>query len=253
MAFISDKDYLIEVQKGRISGSTMVHKFGRNDGVPNGTFEIISLLSTQVVHRSSAATMRVKAGGDAADTALGAGARSVVIQGIAADLTETEETVATAGVNASAATTTAFWRVHRAWVSGVGTYGAANTEKIVIEDSAGANDMILIGVDEGQSQYAGFTIPDNVTGYLLSVHISVDAAKAADVRVMTRRGITTIVAAMPSKRLKLYWDGILGGFQYAPKGPEMVLPALTDIWIEARGGGAGTEVSADFELLLVED
>jgi len=32
-------DFLIEVQKGNVKGHSLVHKFGRNDAVPNNSWE----------------------------------------------------------------------------------------------------------------------------------------------------------------------------------------------------------------------
>lgn len=246
------RDFLTEVQKGNVPGHSMVHKFGRNDVVPNGTWEFVNLLGFTAWPLSAATTVRVKAG-NAADTALGNGAREVTVQGIDSNGDETSEALATAGTVASTATTASFWRTHRAWVSSAGVYGAANTAAVVIENGAGGTDLIQIGVEEGQTQFAGFTIPAGKTGYLLSATFSVDAAKAADLRIFTREDITDATAPVKSKRLKFFIDGLLGTYTYRPKGPELSLAELTDIWVEARGGGAGTEVSADFEILLVDN
>ena len=247
------QDFLVEVQKGNIAGHSLVHKFGRNDGVPNGSWEFVNLLGASNGLLAAATTVRIKAGGDAADTAAGAGATEITVQGIDSTLAEVSETIATAGVGASSATTASFWRVHRAWVSGVGTYGVGNTADVVIENSGGGTDLIMIAIGEGQSQYAGFTIPTATTGYMLSGVITVDAAKAADLRMFTRSNITDVTAPMSSKRLKLHFDGVLGSLTYIPRSPGSAISALTDIWFEAYGGGAGTEVSVDFELLLVDD
>ncbi len=249
------RDFLIDVMKGNIAGHSMVHKFGRNDDVANGSWEHVSLLPFSTANfRQSAVAMRVKAGGNAADTAAGAGAREVTIQGIDSTGAEVSEAVATAGAAASDATTATFWRVHRAWVSSAGTYGAANTGAIVIEDSGSGADFCTIAAGEGQTQYAGFTIPTGKTGYLLSVHVTVDSNKTANVRCFTREDYDTVAAPMSPKQLKLFWDGIQApGFVYRPEGPEFSLAAETDIWFEAYGDGAASAVSVDFELLLVDN
>jgi len=249
---VRSSDFLAEVRKKNVPGHSMVHKFGRNDAVANGAWELISLTSSAPNFRTSAATVRIKAGGDAADTAAGAGAREVTVQGIDASFAETSEAIATNGAGASVTTTTFFWRIHRAWVSDIGTYGAANTAAVTIEDSAGDNDMILIGTDEGQTQYTAWTVPESRTAYLLSLHVTVDAQKPADIRVFTRDDIDAVSSGMKSKRLKLYFDGISGSFVYRPVGPDTNINQKSDIWVEAQGSGAQTEVSCDFELLVVE-
>jgi hypothetical protein len=209
MSYIGDKDFLIEVQKGNVAGHSMVHKFGRNDSVPNGSWAHISLTPFATANfRQSAIAMRVKAGGNGADTAAGAGAREITIQGIDSAFAETSEAVATAGAGASAATTATFWRVHRAWVSAVGAYTAANTGNVVIEDSGGGADFITIAAGEGQTQYTGWTVPAGKTAYLLSVHVTVDSNKTVNIRLLTRINIDDVAAPMNSVRLKLFWDGV---------------------------------------------
>jgi len=255
MSYIGARDFLIEVQKGNVAGHSMVHKFGRNDAVPNGSWAHVSLLPFAVANfRQSAVTMRVKAGGNVADTAAGNGAREVTIQGIDSAFAETSEAVATAGAGASAATTASFWRVHRAWVSAAGTYTSANTGVVTIEDSGGGADFLTIGADEGQSQYAGWTTPTGKTAYLLSVHVTVDSNKTTNIRLFTRLNIDDVAAPMNAKRLKLFWDGVQApGMVYKPYGPELSFPEKSDLWVEAYGDGAVSQVSVDFELLVVDD
>lgn len=252
MTYLGDKDYLIEVQRGNVSGVSLVHKFGRNDGIPNGSFAFVNLLGFTGWPLSAATTVRVKAG-NAADTAAGNGAREITIQGIDDAFAQTSEAVATAGESASSATTASFWRVHRAWVSSAGVYGAANTAAVVIENSAGGTDLIQIGVEEGQTQFAGWSVPLGKTAYLMSATLTADAAKAADFAMYTRANLDDTSAPVSSKRLKLYFDGVLGTHVFKPRSPGSAIAAKSDIWWEAQGGGAGTEVSVDFELLVVDD
>ena len=254
MSRMFTRDFLIEVMKGNVAKHSMVHKFGYNGAVPNGSWAHVSTTPFSTANfRQSAIAMRVKSGGNVADTAAGAGAREVTIQGIDSNFAETSEAVATAGASASSATTATFWRVHRAWVSATGTYTGNNTGDVVIEDSGGGADFITIQAGEGQTQYTGWTVPTGKIASLTSVHVTVDSNKTANVRCFTRHDIDTVAAPMSAKRLKLYWDGLEQHFQYIPKGPELSIPAKGDIWFEAYGDGAVSAVSVDFELLVVED
>lgn len=251
MALITSTDFLIEVAKGKIPGHKLIHKFGRNMAVANGTWEHVSLLSGASAFLSAATTVRVKAG-DVADTAAGAGAREITVVGIDNNLNEVTEAIATAGTSASSATTALFWRVYRAYVSACGTYGASNTAAVTIENSGGGTDLIQIAAEEGQSQYGGYTVPTGKKAYLVSLLLTADAAKAADFKLMTRANFNNTSAPMSPVRLRNYWDGVLGTLRYHPDGP-VKYDALTDIWIESEGGGVNTEVSVDFELLIVDD
>lgn len=259
MTFYLNRNWLISVAKGDVAGHSLVHKFGRNPSVAAGVEEgILQIAGGQFIFRTTPSTMRIAAGGNAADTAAGAGARKVKIQGIDSTLSEVTEEITTAGASASSATTKSFWRVHRAWVSDIGTYGGNNTGDIIIEDSGGVASHIMIAAGEGQTQYAGFTIPTGYTGYLLSYWGSVGANKDdAELKVWTRNNFNVITpgdTGISAKRLKLNFDGATGFIPYTPVSPELALPALTDIWVTAVGASAGTStISIDFEILLVED
>lgn len=247
-----NRDFLIEVQKGNVHDHTMVHKFGRNGSVPDGTWEFINLLGFTAWPLSAPTAVRIKAGGNAADTAAGAGARGITVTGIDDSFNEVSETIATAGANASALTTTLFWRVHRAWVSSIGVYGAANTAAITIENGAGGTDLIEIGAGKGQTQFTGWTVPIGKTAYLLSIHLQVDDNLAANIRVYTRAAIDDIAAPMESKRLRTFFAVKDGMPPYIPRGPEMKINEKTDFWIEASGDGDIVGVTCNFELLVVE-
>ena len=242
----------ILIRRGLVTGASIVHKFGRNPDVPNGTWEGVLQAAAQFPWLTAASAVRIRSGGNGADTGNGAGARTVTIQGIDATGVEITETVTTAGAAASSPTTALFLRVYRAWVATAGTYTGANTAAVIIE-TTGGTALVQITAGEGQTQFCGYTIPLGKTGYLASVMVQADAAKAADFRLFTRADCTTVTAPFQAKRLKFFWDGVLGQVEVKPFTPMLRIPALTDIWIEARGGGAGTEVSADMEIIIFDD
>lgn len=246
------RDFLIKVQKGDVVGHSMIHKFGRNAAVPNGSWEFVSRLGPTGWPLSAATTIRIKAGGNAADTAAGAGAREVTVQGIDDSFNEVSEVIVTAGAGVSGATTASFWRVHRAWISAVGTYGGANTGMVTIENSGGGTDIIEIAANKGQTQFAGWTVPIGKTAYLLSIHMHVDLNGQANFRVFTRGNIDDTVAPMKSKRQRLFF-AVKGSLHYLPKGPEFAINAKSDFWIEVYGDGATASVACEFELLVVDD
>lgn len=247
------KDFYTEARKGNISGHSIIHKFGRNNAVANGSWGLVALIGGVPSFRSSPTTVRIKAGGNAEDTFDGSGARAIIVQGLDNTLTEASETIVTSGTLASAATINSFWRIYRSYVTDVGVYDGGNIAAITIEDSGGEANMIRIGPDKGQTQYTAYCIPAGKTGYLLSVHLSTGHTTPADFRLMTRDDISNTSPPFSSKRLKNYWDATLGVTEYMPRSPELVLPAGTDIWIEARGSGGIVGVAANFEILLVDD
>lgn len=247
-----DKDFYTEVVKGNVPGHSIIHKFGRSAVVPNGSFVFVEPLGLTAWPLSSATTIRIKAGGNVNDTAAGSGAREITVQGLDANGLEIEEAITTNGASASTATTASFFRVYRAWVSEVGTYGAANADDIVIENGAGGTDITAIMADEGQTQITTYTIPANKTGHLISISTTVDSNQTADIRFFTRENVLDTSTSIQSKRLKYYFDGVVGGHNLMQISPQCFQP-LTDVWAEASGAAAGTEVSVNYEMLLINN
>lgn len=251
---IRPADFLIEVALGNIEGYSLEHKFGRNAALPNGSFEPIGLLSVARAFLQAPTTVRVKAGGNAADDVGGDGAQGIVIDGIDSDLNRVQREIATAGAGAGPVSVTQFWRPFRAWVSSVGTYDAANTAAVTIENGAGTQDLLSIGIEFGQTQTASFSIPTGHTGYLLSVDITVDSNQATDITMCTREDFNVVASPMKSVRIQRYWDGVLKNIPaYRPKAPSNILKPLSDIWFEGMGSGGASEATVDFEVLVVQD
>lgn len=244
-------DFLLRVALGDIPNHSIVPKFGYNDAVPSSAWESVWALSTGVAFPTAATTVRIKAGGNALDTAAGAGAREVYVQGLDSNGDLAEEAIATAGASASSATSTSFWRVFRGWVSACGTYGANQAADITIENSAGTQDLLQLPVGFGQSQHAAYAVPDGFEAFIINIHLAVNSTKAADFRLRWRENLTDTSAPVSAVRTRRFWTGINTplelDFSRSPIGP---FPGLSDIWVEARGNGGTAEVSADYQLLV---
>lgn len=254
VSYISSTDFLVEVAKGNVPGHSLKSVFGRNPSVPNGSFAFLNLLGFTDWPLSSPTTVRIKAGGNAADDAAGTGARAVTVTGIQdGDFAEVTETFTTAGAAASAAGSISFWRVHDAQVSACGTYGGNNVGDITIENSGGGTDLIQIAAEQGAGQFGAWTIPAGSTSYFLNASIVVEGSNPADIAVYTRGPINDTTPPVGAKQLRLYWDGLSGGFEYQPRGAGVGAPGPTDFWFMGAGKTANTQASVIFRLLVVED
>ncbi len=100
-------------------------KFGTNESVGT-TFAHIWPLGGIYNWPSVATTVRVASGGSSNDAALGSGARTIVVDGLDENFDIATEEITLAGSSASVSTTTTFIRVHRAFVTEVGSYGGVN-------------------------------------------------------------------------------------------------------------------------------
>ena len=245
-------NYWLEVVKGNVTGSSITHKFGTNPGVPNGSWEIISSISAAGygIFLAAATTVRVKAGGNAADAVAGTGARKIIVQGIDDSLNEVTEEIDLAGASASSSTTTNFWRVHRAWVSEAGS-GGFNAAIITVEITAGTQDLLQIDAGAGQTLHAVFSSPTGYDMYLLSAIMTVDSTRSSDFRIFKREQFDDVSAPIESYRIQEEWVGLENEFVFKPHSPIKISSLPCDIWGEAQGNASTPSVSMDLELLLV--
>ena len=226
--------------------------FGRHVAVPNATFEPIAPAGL-LLFLEAPDTMRIKAGGDAADDATGAGARSVKITGLAVvgnDIRRASETIVTSGVSASAATTLLWWRIDLVEVDSVGTYGVANTAEIIIENVNTPLDRITIPIEVGSSEVAVFSTPDDHEFHIEQVIVSVDAVQAAEIRMLFRTEFDVVVAPMKPLVTKRTFEASVGETTFSLKSP-LVCPPLTDIFFEGSAGAATASVTVSMDGKLI--
>ena len=224
-------------------------KFGRNESVTNGGWSPI-VSSGTLNFLTAADTVRVKAGGNAADTSAGAGARTVTVVGLNSSWKLDSETLTLAGASASSSSSKSFIRVFRAYVATCGTYGGANTGAIVIE-STGGTALLTVPAGDGQSQHCQYTVPDGSSMRIVRVEAQVPSAKDADLRLMVRQNADTVAAPFSPARVVGFRDGIAASDVNGVYAEGLNLPPRTDVWIEAYGNGAGVSAIAEFDFYLI--
>lgn len=240
------------------SGIIPVFKFGRNSAVGTSFVPVSSGGVYQTPQAASATTVRVKAGGNAADTAAGAGAREVTVQGLDATGALVSEAIATAGASASAVTTTTFMRIFRAYVSASGTYATASagshTAAITIENGAGGTDWLTIDATDftkGQIQIGSYTVPLGYKAYLHEIQIQIASTKVVDVILFKRGNILEAAAPYSAMRADQVYNGLTeAGLHLHFKYPKVFQP-LTDIGFMAKVASSTAGVSVEFNLQLV--
>jgi hypothetical protein len=249
-----------QIARGNMRLAHIHHQFGRN--VECGTSYVP--VSDNGVYRtpqvSGATQLRVKAGGNAADTADGIGARSVKLWGIDASGDEITEVIETAGASASSVTQNNFIRLYHVEVYESGTYGTqsagSHVGSITIEDAAGTEDwavILLNGFPSGASCIGSLTIPRNHVGLVTSVKFSIDAggSKEMDVLFMQRSGILeTQPPYQPIKKIQEF-IGLTDVFEITFDIP-FKLPELTDIGVLAKSSTGTNAISVDMEIIMLE-
>ena len=249
------------VARGLFSGISDVKKFGRNDSVGTSFTPITIGGVYQTPQASGATTLRVKAGGNANDTAAGTGAREITLQGLDENFNIVSETLATAGASASSYTVATFTRLYRVFVSNSGTYASAaagsHSGDIVVED--GTNDWATIdatGFPKGQSEIGAFSVPANTTGYAKLRNISIDSGKTVDVLFFARTDIDQTAPPYSAMRAQSVVSGVAGGSievfgeTEVPFGP---YTGPTDIGFMAKTSAGSAAVAVEFEIFIIDD
>jgi len=259
MSYISNEDFYSEVAKGNVAGHSLIHKFGHNAATPTTLTPICSIGDYLTPQVAGATTLRIKAGGDANDTAAGSGAREVTLQGLDETGALVSEAIATAGASASAVTTTTFIRLFRAKVTASGTYAtsttASHTAAITIENGTGGTDwgtVDLNGFALSQSTIGAYTVPLGKTAYLLAYDINAETTKIVDAVFFQRQSVLDAAAPYESMRIVFEIVGLIDTRSKTLKAP-IAFPALTDIGFMAKVSVGTANVSVNFDILLVDD
>ena len=242
-----------------LHGLSTVFKFGHNPAVDT-SFAVVADDGLYHTPKSAdAVSLRIKAGGNAADTAAGAGARAVTFIGIGPTGAVASETVATAGASASLGTTQLFMRLYRAFVSDCGVYSAdmntgSHAAALVIESTAGVEFASILATDfpEGQTQIAAFTFGLGQRGYLSGIHLFIESTKVVNFLLLQRDDILNDTTGIKSVRLLAELNAAQGDVQFHFEEPIFFEP-LTDVALLASVPTTAASVNAQMTFVINEN
>ncbi len=238
---------LVERNGGLIEADV---KFGFNAAVGTSA-EGIHTPGGDIIFPTSAQTVRIKAGGDAADDAGGDGARSIRVTGIDDNLNRIEEDIVTNGADASLPTTALFWRVFRAQVLDVGLYGVANTAVITIENTSSAQVLVEIPVEKGQSQTSLVSTASKRPIVITHITLMVEATKVITFNLYVREAFTTVAAPFRAKRQLLNPLKVDDSGEHIPLDVPILIPELSDVWLEGIHASSSAEAGSAMSYYVV--
>lgn len=217
-----------------------IHKFGLNDDADSG--DDIWQGSSAYPFPAAAATTTIQSS-SAADTNGGTGAHRVTVQGLDADYEFAEEEVLLNGAT-PVALPTQFLRVHRAFVTLVGS-GGVNAGTISIKH--GATDLAIIGIGYGQTLMSIFTLSRNEWGWLKQWRAST-----------TGTGATAAQLAFQARKFGESWrtqdllllDSSGNSAQVVDFVTFIKYPPKTDFRIRAVLGSSGIACASQFSMII---
>lgn len=253
MTYLPNSDFYYRVAAGQVPKHRLIHKFGYN-AAANDADDLVSW-EAAISWQTSADVLDVVST-SANDDVGSTGAAKIRIFGLDADFNEIDEIVEMDGVN-PVTTTKSYIRCFRAFACDVGTYHGSNIGNITISYQTTTDVAAYIPAGAGQTEQAMYTVPANHTAHLLELQVHVDASKTAQIafKQTPNAHIVTGGGAVPmcTTRSVLDFFGVVGSVAHVVKGPQQ-FPAKTDLWLHiADVGAAGTPISGQFELMLVEN
>jgi hypothetical protein len=244
------------IARGLMGGCSAYHVYGRNTAIGSSPTPVTRSGYYRTPQANAPVHLRIRAGGNANDTANGTGGRAVTFIGIGVDGSLITETVATAGTSASAATTQHFVRLRDAIVSASGSYATqtagSHASTINIEDTDGNLwGTIADGtLGRGNMEQAVFVTPKDRAALITNIFVSSDADKKANIVFYKREGILKTAAPYDAMQLINEFPQSSGLFDLAFN-PPLYFPPLTDFGFLASVSASTVDVSVGFDVIEV--
>ncbi len=245
-------EFDLDVARGLQSDIVGFHSFSHNPDVDTQNWEMIWGPGGTYQWPTTLETIRVRAGGDVADSAGGTGARSIDITFLDTNWDVQVETLVLNGVNASLPTTIPCWRVGVLRVKDTGTYGGTNVGDITIENTTSLQALAFARIGFGRSEKSGYTVPKGFTAYIQRMQFALLADRQVSVRAMSRPHAEVMTAPYGPAVAWAHVDEIEVtqelNFTSYPRFTEK-----TDIWVEAIANGNDSTMTANYDLKIVRN
>lgn len=247
----------LDFSRGIVTNGRAIRQFGRNVAVSSAFVPVARGGVYRTPQVGSQTALRVKSGGNAADTANGSGAREITLVGIDATGQLIEDTIATNGASAGPASSKQFLRLMDAYVSKSGTYATQSAQShvgnIVIENAAGGTDWATIqntDIPRGASEIGAYTVPVNRSMYITSIRMQSDESNKSNIVMFKRENILETAAPYSAMTLLLEVPS-LAGIQQFTFDPPIRIPQLTDVGFLAKSASGTISVEVGFDAIEV--
>lgn len=250
-------DPFLDLSAGLFADRSSYHIEGINSDVGTASFEDVWEPGGAYPHpvAGTTDTIRIRAGGNVADTAAGLGARTVIVPVLDTNFEEQSVTLTTAGASASAASAINVMRVQPgAYVDDCGTAKGTNVGEIIIEHTSSGDQLADIQADAGKSKQTHVCVPKDHTAYWVDGEAEVEAGKPAQLEMRARPAADTAAAPFKATQLRHEVLAAEGVVPFRLRAYES-FEEKTDIWWEAKAssGGGATQITVQYDLVFVKD
>ena len=248
-----DTSYHIDIAKGNIGGTSVVHKYGRNTVLASSMLPVWDGGATDLTLPSTEAVMTCVSTSDE-DAAGGDGASKITLQGLDDDYNLVSQELTLTGTT-PLNTTVKFMRLYRMFVSGLGSGSVFDdTNEGIIDCDHGTDLMARIVAGAGQTLMAVWTTSANTKSYLTNFSASILPGTGTTAKTVAIS--LHFVGSDGINRVK-HTEGLMttGSSHVTHNFPvPLQIAEKTDVHIEAIvDSGTGNDVSASFEVIVVRE
>ena len=248
MAIDLNQEFYLKVAKGDYYNISTVFKFGRSNAVGlteipiwDGDAAYTFLDTAEYINVSSTSVN---------DTALGSGARTLIMYGLDANFNEISEVITLNGTT-PVKSTNQYLRLFRALILTSGTntpVGGANLGIISFTGFTTATLQARIKANEGQTLMAIYTVPAGKTAFITGGVFSVGSGKSCTFRGKFRNCLGTTCAFSNKFTIEMYESS-----QYLPFATPLRVPEKTDMLITGVNGTPEISASASWGMILIDN
>jgi len=188
----------------------------------------------------------------------GTGAWSVAVTGLSTNWSEVTEIIELNGTT-PVTLSNQFYRIYRMYIVDSGTYAGqtagSHQGDIEIRGVVGGElwaTITINGVALGQSEIGLYTIPKGYHAHLGNLFAHNNGNKVANIYMFQRINASDVIAPYGARRILFQIHGLVGGEILMPKSISGAFSETTDLGFMANTDTGTTEVSVDFELLLIK-
>lgn len=249
MTYLSSREFLLDVARGKIAGHALVRVVGINPDVDVGEEDVVAFGGDQPWYTSAQSLEAVSSSTDDTNSA-GTGARSIRVTGLNGSHAAITEDVNLSGTTAVALSNTYIGDV-RAKLLTSGT-GLVNAGDVTIRIASAGATVAQMPTGYGQTLAAVYTVPAGKTAYVVGWHTSLYQAVSgahAEMRLMV---YDDTVGWRLDGLHELVHDGI-SICSRAFSDLLIKLPAKSRVRVRAKSSASNLGVSSDLSLVLIDN
>lgn len=252
-------DFGLNISSTNLAGYTHISKFGRSTNVDAVATDVWDMANTtediDLWTAPTASRVHDLVTNSSNDYAVGTGCRTIEVQGLDGDWTIQAEIVTLSSGAIPSQTTNSYRRIYRAICKTFGS-GALNDGDIFLRALTDKTTTAMVTAGFGQTLMAIWTCPAASTCFIQSYYANFNKSGGStgsiDVTLFVRSGADQADSGWTVKHHAGLISAGSSHFLH-PFAPSVRIPAMSDVRIQAFGSTTDLDVSAGFDIIIIEN